>query len=291
MTSDNKEISALFNLLDDPDEEIFSAVSEKICSYGKPIIPQLELLWENTHSTDTQDRIEQIIHRLQFADLKREFANWASNPDPELLFGAFLVARFQFPDADATPILTEVEKIRRNIWLELNSYLTPLEKINIVNGILYKFHKYFGVEIAYTNTGDFLINKLIEAKKGNSFNIGILYVVLSRLLDLPVHALMFPRQFVLGYFDTDLPAGEDGSSNFDRIKFFIDPVFGNVVTHKDVETFFNRISVPATASYFRPLSNKRIIQSLLYELVKCYDKPGQQYRQDELLELAAMLDD
>lgn len=285
----NNEISALFNLLDDPDEEIFSAVSDKLCSYGKTVIPQLENLWENTPSTETQERIEQIIHRLQFVDLKKEFENWARNDDPELLFGAYLVARYQYPDTDPAPILAEVEKIRRNIWLELNSYLTPLEKINIVNGILYKFHKYFGVEIAYTNTGDFLVNKLVETKKGNSFNMGILYVVLARLLDLPVQALLFPRQFVLGYFEND-PTTDPEESNFHNIRFFIDPVFGNVVTHKDVETFFKRISVPPTASYFKPLSNKRIIQSLLYELVKCYDKPHQSGRQDELLELAALLD-
>jgi hypothetical protein len=286
----NNEISALFNLLDDPDEEIFSAVSAKICSYGKTIIPSLESLWENTPSPETQERIELLIHRLQFAELKKEFENWARNDDPELLFGAYLVTRFQYPDADPAPILGEVEKIRRNIWLELNSYLTPLEKINIVNGILYKFHKYFGVEIAYTSTADFLVNKLVESKKGNSFNLGILYVVLARLLDLPVQALMFPRQFVLGYFE-DTPTTDPEDNNFHNIRFFIDPVFGNVVTHKDVETFFSRISVPPTASYFKPLSNKRIIQSLLYELVKCYNQPGQSIMQDELLELASLLDD
>ena len=31
-----------------------------------------------------------------------------------------------------SPVLLEVEKIRRNIWLELNNYLTPLEQIQIL---------------------------------------------------------------------------------------------------------------------------------------------------------------
>jgi hypothetical protein len=286
----NKEIHALFNLLDDPDEEVFAAVSNKIFSYGKTIIPQLEHFWESTPNEQTQDRIEQIIHRLQFGELKQEFANWAAQDNPELLFGAYLVAKFQFPDADASPMLTEVEKVRRNIWLELNSYLTPLEKINIVNGIIYKFHKYFGVEIAYDNVNDFLIHKLVESKRGNSFNLGILYIVLCQLLDLPVHALMFPRQFVLAYFDDTARLDDPEDNNFHHIKFFIDPVFGNVVTHRDVETFFKRISVNPTSSYFKPLSNKRIIQSLLYEMVKCYDNPRNSHKQDELLELAALLD-
>ncbi len=286
----DKEISALFLLLDDPDEEVFSAVSQKLCSYGTPIIPSLEELWEHSGNTPMQERIEQVIHRLHFGELKKEFEKWAGEKEPELLFGAYLVARFVYPDYNAAPLLSEVEKIRRNIWLELNSYLTPLEKINIVIGILYRFHKYNGIEIAYNNPGDFLVNKLVETKKGNSFSMGILFIVLCQLLDLPVYALMFPRQFVLGYFDETAEFNDTEENNFNRIKFFIDPVFGNVVTHRDVETFFKKISVPPTATYFRPLSNKRIIQTLLYEMQKCYDKPGDHYRQDELLELAQLLD-
>lgn len=286
----DKEISALFLLLDDPDEEVFSAVSQKLCSYGTPIIPELESLWETTGSAPMQERIEHVIHRLQFGDLKKEFEKWASTDQPELLFGAYLVARFVYPECDASPMLSEVEKIRRNIWLELNSYLTPLEKINIVIGILYRFHKYNGIEIAYTNPADFLVNKLIETKKGNSFSMGILFIVLCQLLDLPVYAMMFPRQFVLGYFDDTVDFNDKDENNFNRIKFFIDPVFGNVVTHRDVETFFKKISVPPTAVYFRALTNKRIIQSLIYEMVKCYEKPGDTTRQDELLELAQLLD-
>ena len=47
---ESKEISALFHLIDDPDEEVFDAVSKKIVDYGKPIIPNLEHLWETTPS-------------------------------------------------------------------------------------------------------------------------------------------------------------------------------------------------------------------------------------------------
>lgn len=44
----NNEISALFTLIDDPDEEVFGLVSNKIVDYGKEIIPNLEHLWETT---------------------------------------------------------------------------------------------------------------------------------------------------------------------------------------------------------------------------------------------------
>ena len=63
-----KEISALLNLIDDPDEEVFGAVSNKIVEYGIKIIPNLENLWETTPQEGIQERIELLIHRLHFTD-------------------------------------------------------------------------------------------------------------------------------------------------------------------------------------------------------------------------------
>ena len=73
---ENKEISALFHLIDDPDEDVYSTVSTKLISFGKGIIPNLENLWEHTNSEDVQERIETIIHKLHFRDLTDDFINW-----------------------------------------------------------------------------------------------------------------------------------------------------------------------------------------------------------------------
>jgi len=38
---ENKEITALLHLIDDPDEDVYTTVSDKIISFGKDIIPNL----------------------------------------------------------------------------------------------------------------------------------------------------------------------------------------------------------------------------------------------------------
>src|SRR5688500_13473442 len=121
----SKEISALLQLIDDPDEEVFGAVSEKIVEYGKPIIPNLEDLWENTPNETIQNRIEIIIHKLQFADLSEDFRQWNVAGHYDLMVGSLLAAKFQYPELATAPVLHEIEKLRRNVWLELNNYLTP----------------------------------------------------------------------------------------------------------------------------------------------------------------------
>ena len=124
----NTEISALLHLIDDPDEEVFDVVSKKIVDYGKPIIPNLEHLWETTPHEPTQGRIELIIHRLHYSDLTEDFRQWNISGHHDLMLGAMLTCKFQYPELATSPVMQEIEKIRRNIWLELNNYLTPLLK-------------------------------------------------------------------------------------------------------------------------------------------------------------------
>lgn len=77
---------------------------------------------------------------------------------PDLLEGALLVARYHYPDIDTTVVYQEMEKLRRNTWLELNNYLTPIEQINIVTSIFYNYYKQKGIEFAYNNPDDYLVN-------------------------------------------------------------------------------------------------------------------------------------
>jgi len=245
---ETKEISALFKLIDDPDEEIFGAVSTKIVDFGKTIIPNLEHLWETTPNEHIQERIELIIHRLHYKDLTEDFSQWSLAGHHDLLVGALLVSKFQYPDLATSTTLLEVEKIRRNIWLELNQYLTPLEQIRIVTGILYSYYNLKGNEVAYSDVNEFLIHKLLETKRGNQLSNGILYLIICDLLDIPVKAIGVPKQFVIAYFKPGY-SNEATEDYREKIEFFIDPSNGMVFTHKDVDSYFKRISVPPVASF------------------------------------------
>jgi regulator of sirC expression with transglutaminase-like and TPR domain len=287
---ENKEISALFHLIDDPDDEVFSTVTDRIISHGRAIIPNLENLWENSPDENVQGRIELIIHKLHFRDLVEEFTDWKKG-NCELLHGSLLVAKYCYPEMIATSTLQEIEKIRRNIWLELNSYLTPLEQVNVISGILYSYYKLKGNEVSYDTREDFLITKLIENKRGNSITNGILFLILCELLDIPAKAINIPKQFILGYFDINYQFPNPSNQQSEKINFYIDPLNGQVYSQKDVESYFKRISVPPVPSYFKVLNDKRIIQHLLEEFSKCFNGPSDLYKKNELIFLAKLLDD
>ena len=282
---ENNEIKALLHLIDDPDEDIYNTVSDRIISIGKEIIPNLEHLWETVGSESTQERIELLIHRLHFRDLNAEFEEWINNSG-ELLSGSIIVAKYHYPDIQPTQVFQEIEKLRRNIWLELNNYLTPMERINVLNSIFYNYYKQNGVEINYDIPDHFLINKTLEHKLGNSISNGIVYLILCHLLDIPVKAVNIPRQFLLAYFDEQFEVLNPSGHPSQKILFYIDPFSGQMYSHKDIESYFKRLAVPPTASFFRPMNNLRVIQFLLDELGKCFDNENNQYKSDELAQLS-----
>lgn len=286
-----KEITALLHLIDDPDDEVYSQVSERIISLGKEIIPNLEHLWETTADEYTQERIEMLIHSLHFRDLQMDLKAWANDKEHDLFTGALLVSRYQYPDLNLLTYYQELEKMRRNVWLELNSFLTSLEKVNVLNNILFNYYKIKGTEINYSHPDDFLVHKLAEAKKGNAIPIGILVLSMASLLDINLYMINIPRQFILAYFDDDPENNTGIEFPPEHIQFYMDGASGQIFSHKDVETYFKRISVTPTASYFKALNNKRIIQRMLEEYAKCFDNEKNAYKKNDLLSLAAQLNE
>ena len=73
----SKEIAALISLLDDPDQMVFEQVSAKVLSLGPAIIPNLESQWEQSLDSFLQERIENLIHQIQFIAVKEALKLWA----------------------------------------------------------------------------------------------------------------------------------------------------------------------------------------------------------------------
>lgn len=287
----NKEISALLQLIDDPDNEVFDTVAAKLLHYGKDIIPNLEQLWEVTVDEDVQERIESLIHRVHFQDLQQEFFDWSHSKNPELLRGAILVAKYQFPDLNIPSILSQFDQIRRNIWLELNNYLTPLEQVNIFNSILYNYYKLQGHELTEREPKYFFINQVLESKQGNAYSLGVLYLALCELLDIPIFAVELPRQFVFAYIDTLHHFYKQDDEGVQQVQFYIDPLNGMVYTQKDVDTYLKKINASGRENYFTPILSKRIIFKMLEELALCYRYKRDDQRADEIQQLMRMLVD
>lgn len=283
------ELNALLTLIDDPDQEVYTTVTEKIVEYGKPIIPNLEHLWEITSDEEVQERIEMLIHRLHFTDLITDFTEWADSAYHDLLFGALLVSKYQYPELQTTPVILDIEKISRNVWLDLNTNLTPLEQANVLSSILYNHYKLKGLEVNYSNPDEFFLHKVLETKKGNALANGILYQIMCEKLSIDARIINIPKQCILAFYFSGFPDCGTEQHAIEDILFYVDATNGQAFAQQDIENYLNRISVPISPAFFKPMPYKKVIKLLLQEIAKCFDNPLQEYKKEELLQLAKLL--
>jgi regulator of sirC expression with transglutaminase-like and TPR domain len=284
------EINALFKLIDDPDEEVFNTIADRLLNYGTPIIPDLEHLWENTLDEATLDRIEIMIYKLRLQDLKEAFIEWKSKPDPSLFEGALLVTKFQFPELAIDSLRHQMEKIRRNIWLELNNYLTPLEQANVIRNILFSYYQIKGVEVNYEKPEEFLISAPLQSKKGNAIANTLLYAELCQQLEIQAQFINIPKQCIIAFYASDWDPEEIVPNPQEFIQFYVEGTTGNAFSQKDLDQYMIRSNIEPKNSYYKALSNVKIIKKHLLEFAKCFNSPTLQYKQKDLTDLADLLD-
>ena len=284
------EINALFKLIDDPDEEVFNTIADRLLNYGTPIIPDLEHLWENTLDEATLERIEIMIYKLRLQDLKEAFVEWKTKPDPSLFEGALLVTKFQFPELAINSLRHQMEKIRRNIWLELNNYLTPLEQANVIRNILFNYYQIKGVEVNYEKPEEFLISAPLQSKKGNAIANTLLYAELCQQLEIQAQFINIPKQCIIAFYASDWDPEELVTNPQEFIQFYVEGTTGNAFSQKDLDQYMIRSNIEPKNSYYKALSNVKIIKKHLLEFAKCFSSPTLQYKQKDLTDLANLLD-
>jgi len=133
-----KEIKALIYLLDDPDREIFQEIEHKLITCGPEVIPLLEHSWESSFDPLSQSRIENIIHRIQYDQVKNDLQLWKLNNSEDLLEGLLIINRYQYPNLHEEQVYYQLAEIRRNAWYHLMYDMSPVEKVKLLNNFLFR---------------------------------------------------------------------------------------------------------------------------------------------------------
>jgi regulator of sirC expression with transglutaminase-like and TPR domain len=285
-----QELTALISLLDDPDESVYHEIQAKLLSLGHPVIPLLEHAWENSFDPVLQQRIESIIHKIQFDNIEGQLQNWVRRDQDNLLKGTLLVARYQYPDLDEKKVLRQIEQIKQDVWLELNNNLTALEKVRVLNHILFEVHGFSGNTSNYHAPQNSYLNNVLESKKGNPISLSILYLIIAQDLNIPIYGVNLPEHFVLAYVDEDnffQTYGEDGKG---KVLFYINPFSkGAVFSSKEIDAFLKQLKLPLEENYYEPCENSEIIRRVFRNLILAYEKLGYPTKVKELENLLNVL--
>ncbi|MFH0893138.1 MAG: transglutaminase-like domain-containing protein [Bacteroidota bacterium] len=274
------EVGALLQLLDDPDEKVQTHIREKILSMGPGVVPYLEKAWENAFDAIMQSKLEKLIHSIQFENCNRALHIWYLTGCEDLLQGMLIVDKYQHPDLDEEKVKTAIEAISKDVWLELNEELSPLEKIQVLNHVFYEIHHFSGNTTDFHSPQNSFFHLVLETRKGSPLTLGVLYSIVAQSLNIPVYGVNLPEHFILGYQNNH----ETFSFlNEDLILFYINAFNkGSIFERKEIDSFLQQIKVEPNEYYFKVCSNQDIIIRLLNNLINSYKKLGYPEKMDEL---------
>lgn len=282
-----KEVIALITLLDDPDEDIFSQVKNRFLILGPQAIPHLETAWENSFDMIMQKRIESIIHTIQFEALEKALRNWSKEEGEDLLKGMIILSRYQYPDLDENKLKKQLAQIKQDVWLELHDDLTALEKVKIINHVLFEIHQFSGNIGNYHAPQNSFINAVLETKKGNPLMLSVVYALICKELGIPVYGINLPQHFVLAYVNDYANLIDVTNTTLsNNILFYINPFSkGLIFNKKDIDQFLKQLNLDPEAKYYLPCSNQDIIKRCIQNLIHSYDKLGHEDKVNDLKKL------
>lgn len=280
------EIEALVKLLDDPDQEVYAHVQEKLLEYGNDVVDYLELAWEQSLDTLLQQRIEHIVHTIQFTNVKQDLNLWFQSGAFDLVQGALIVNRYQFPDLNEQAVISQIEDIKTEIWTGLQYEMSAIEKIKLINHVFYNQFGFRGNTKNHHDPQNSYLNQVLESKKGNQISLAIIYATVAQKLDIPVYGVNLPQHFILGYIDETNPEKE-----YD-VLFYINAFNKGAIFGKhDVDQFLRQLNLEPQPGFYTPCSNTEIIRRVIRNLISAYEKLGAMDKVEELKQMQEILSD
>ncbi len=290
---DENSILALIKLIDDPDDAIFEHVRDKLLAYGAEAIPFLENSWETEEHFGLifQNRIEGIIHEIQFDEVKLQLEQWYKSADKDLIRGAIIIARYQYPGLQEVLIHEAIQQIRKDVWLELNNKQTAFEKIKIFNKIFFGTHNFHGDAKNFHSPMNSFINTVMESRKGNPLSLSLIYSIVAQSLDIPVFGVNLPNHFILAYLDENYSSLFLPETNEYGVLFYVNPFSkGSILDANSIKEFLDGLQLPHNREYFEPCSNSAILRRMLTNLIASFQQVGNLEKVNELTILRSLLD-
>jgi regulator of sirC expression with transglutaminase-like and TPR domain len=283
------KINALLQLLDDNVSNVYKAVENELKSVDISLLPVIEDAIIKTFGHAHRERFEEILEHLRFRQTEENINKWAGSENKSLLKGWYLASCLQYYDLEFETIETEVQKVVKDVWLEINDSLTSLEKTSIINHILFNL-KEFGIDASASHEPrNFFVNHLLSEKKGNQLSIVILYHLIAKRLFLPIFPVNFNGHYLLGYYNP-VVSTEAFGENASPFLFFINPDNkGAIISSKEMDYHLEKKNIKFDKSQILN-TEISIIKHLLNNLQNAYAEKGQNNKAEQANKLSAQID-
>jgi regulator of sirC expression with transglutaminase-like and TPR domain len=284
-------IEALVRLLDDPDLHIFGHVRNRLLAAGPDALPYLKNSLDLMEmEAEAIDRIELLIQELHFLSVRNELLTWSAKSEKDLLKGAFLIARYQFPELEFAQLEEQICTIEQTVWLELNGKQTSFEITKTLNNVFFELYGFQGADKSHFTPYHSFLNTVLEEREGTPLSISILYSIVAQRLGIPIYGVSFPNHFLLAYMDEFKLHRLLQSEGSGGVLFYIDPYSkGEFLSKGNLEDAIQRLSLSPKRNYFEPASHSEILARMLNNLIHTYTQLNRLDKVQDLQALRACL--
>ncbi|MFO7319408.1 MAG: transglutaminase-like domain-containing protein [Limnochordia bacterium] len=271
------ELRALVRLLDEEEKNLV-LIEEHLLAAGPAALPYLN---EAAQSPDpvVRGRARQLVAKLRFRELKDAFRRYAALADWEmdLETGAFLVARYGYPDLDPAVYAAELDRIAANIARNLRDEMYMEDVIDVINEHLFAVEGFRPDNRRFYDPENSYIHRVIERRTGIPITLSVIYLLIAKRLDLPISGVAVPGHFLVRY-----------DSPFETL--WIDPFNeGAILSREDCEELLQAMGYPVIEEYLRPCTVRQIIARILTNLAQVFIREGEKAKAEDVQSLVRLL--
>ncbi len=283
-----KKLYALLDLLDEPDEKTFTVIRESILDFGDNAIPFLDEALLKAKSEFEYRRIELLKEDIVFNTVFKALSDWTAKDNKPVLDAWIILSRLLNNDSSEVKTRKVFGSLFKDIWLEFNDRLTALEKVKVINHILYKVYGFSECEPEETGLVAVAEN-FFRYKKGSPVTMAMMYLAVARQLFLPVYGVNLPQHLILAFVDL---YGNQEKKPFtsEDVLFYINPYNrGAIFTRNEIELYLKQNRIAPNAAHFSPGTNEMVIGRYLNELDIIYKKEGNKRKQVQIERLKELV--
>jgi regulator of sirC expression with transglutaminase-like and TPR domain len=251
--------TALLSLLADEDCNVYQAVRASILSFGPESV-----LWLTpyTLSDDVllRRRAREIITYFGRQAADDRFLAFCLKQGEELDIeqGALLLAKTQYPGINPEGYQAVLDGYADELRERIRPIREAKEMLEVINRYIFRELGFKGNEANYHDPENSYLNRVLDRRTGNPINLSLVYLLITRRLQLPVTGIGLPGHFVCRYQST---SSELYIDTFDQ---------GKLLAKADCIQYLLQANYSVRDDYLAPVSPRRMLLRICGNLHQTY---------------------
>ena len=217
-----------------------------------------------------QKKIEELIHTLQFDNLKTRLTEWKEGGSVDLLEGMWLAATYQYPDLELSKLQEEIDRLYEQAAKEYRDDIHPYDQVKTLNQVIFTANKFSANTKNFHSPANSMLNMVMETRKGNPISLCVIYMLVARKVGMPVYGVNLPNLFILTYKSPE-------------IQFYINAFNkGIIFSRADLENYVSHLNINPIEIFFEPCNHLDILKRVFRNLIVSFEKIGDYEKVEEI---------